>query len=348
MQQKKLLLAGSHAETTALAVVQEIVKRKLNWEIHWIGEENKNLFNFAVINHQFKSGKIENKFTRNTLSKLFKIPLDFIKGRKLIKEINPDLTLSFGSSAGAIFSFWSYFFDIPVIVHEQTASAGRANIVSSYFAQKILISRESSVKFFNKYKTELVGNPLNAEINKYINLQRKRQIKSILITGGSRGSSWINDAIEPLLPRLLNKYIIFHQSGEKDIDKFKKIKNSKYFPFAKAGAKEMIEVMSKSDFVISRAGANTTAELIALKKPAILIPIPWVFNDEQQKNAEFMQSLGLAQILNQKNLNPQKLLAEIDSLIENYSSILKQTENIVSPDLHASEKVVEILESYLR
>jgi len=87
--------------------------------------------------------------------------------------------------------------------------------------------------------------------------------------------------------------------------------------------------------------------MIALKKPSILIPIPWSFNDEQQKNAEFMQELGLARILPQKELTPQKLLSEIESVVDGYFNILKRTENIVSPDLTASEKLVDILENTL-
>lgn len=343
MQKKKLLIAGSHAGTTAVAVVEEIKKRDLPYEIHWLGENNKNLFDSRVVNHVFESGKIENKFTKNTIAKLFKIPVDFLKGRILIKEINPDLTLSFGSSAGAIAAYWSNFFEIPVVIHEQTATAGRANIISSYFAKKVLISRESSLKFFSKNKTELIGNPLNNEILKYINFEREKQIKSILITGGSRGSTWINDAVSPILPKLLERYYIFHQTGEKKLHQFRLIKNNKYLSFGRVGPKEMIEIISKADLVISRAGANTVSELIALKKPAILIPIPWVFNNEQQKNAEFMQNLGLARILPQKDLTAQKLLAEIDIMIEEYPAILKRTENIISPDLHASERIVDII-----
>jgi len=227
------------------------------------------------------------------------------------------------------------------------ALKGRANIISSYFAKKVLISRESSFKFFNKSKTELVGNPLNIEIFKYLDLERNKRIKSILVTGGSRGSTWINDEVFPLLPQLLEKYFILHQTGEKNLDKFKSVVSENYLSFGHVTSKEMIEVISKSDLIISRAGANTVSELIALKKPSILIPIPWSFNNEQQKNAEYMQGLGLARILPQKDLTAQKLLSEIDAIVEDYPAILKRTENITSPDLTASEKLVEILLRYI-
>ena len=341
---KKILLSGSHAGSTAIALIEEIKKRNLDWEIHWLGMEYKNLKNLGIIFHDLESGKIENKFTKNTISSLFKIPISFFKTRRIVSEIKPDLTLSFGSAAGAMAAFWSSFLGIPVILHEQTASAGRANIVSSYFAKKILISRESSSQFFNKSKTLLVGNPINREILKYIDLEKNSRVKSILITGGSRGSKWINDAIKPITPRLLEKYFVIHQTGVGKSDEFKENNDQKYFVFEQADSKNMAEILSKSDIVIGRAGANTCWELLALKKPSILIPIPWSYNDEQNENAKYMESLGLAKIIPQSELTPQRLYSEIEILIDQYSTILKKTENIVSPDLMASEKIVDILE----
>lgn len=344
---KKLLLAGSHAGSTAIAVIEAIKKRNLDWELHWIGMEYKALRESGVIFHSLKSGKIENKFTKNTIPSLLKVPISFIKGRQLIKEIKPDLTLSFGSSAGAISAFWSGFFSIPVIIHEQTATAGRANIISSYFAKKILIARVSSMKFFNKQKTEIVGNPLNPEIIKYIDRIRSTRAKSILVTGGSRGSTWINDAIRPILPKLLEKYYVIHQTGIGKNEDFKEIKNDKYFVFETTDYKNMAEIMAKSDIVISRSGANTSWELLALRKPSILIPIPWTYNDEATENAKYLENLGLSKILPQKELTPQRLFAEIEILIDEYPKILKKTESIVSEDLEASDKIVDILEKFI-
>lgn len=341
---KKLLLAGSHAGSTAIAVIEEIKKRKLDWEIHWVGMEYKNMANLGIIFHNLESGKIENKFTKNTIKSFLKIPNSFLKGKKLVNEIKPDLTLSFGSAAGAIVSFWSSFTNVPVILHEQTAAAGRANIISSYFAKLILISRESSAAYFNKNKTKLVGNPINKEILKYIGDKKSTRVKSILITGGSRGSKWINDAVKPLLPRLLDRFYVIHQTGENNLDEFKFIKNDHYFAFGQTDSKNMAEILAKSDVVISRSGANTCWELLALKKPSILIPIPWTYNDEASENAKYLESLGISRIIRQSELTAHRLNAEIEILIDEYSSVVKKTESVISPDLDASEKIVDILE----
>lgn len=363
MEHKKLLLTGSHAGSTAIAVIEEIKKRNIDWELHWVGKqfaeegsttetlEYKNLSKYGVIFHNLESGKIQTKFTKYTIPSILKIPMGFLKGRKLVKEIKPDLTLSFGSAAGAIISFWSNFLNIPVIIHEQTATAGRANIISSYFAKFILISRETSSVFFRKSKTKLVGNPMNEAILKADTKDRSTRVKSILITGGSRGSTWINNAIKPILPRLLEKYFVIHQTGESNISEFEKFKlkiltkdNEKYFCFGQTTPSNMAEILLKSDIVISRAGANTVWELIALKKPSVLIPIPWTYNDEATENAKYMESLGLAKILSQKELSAQKLLHMIEELANDYVKVIRNTENIKSPDINASEKVVDILE----
>lgn len=359
MQKKKLLLTGSHAGSTAIAVIEEIKKRNLDFEIHWIGKrfaeegkttetlEYKNLSKYGVIFHNLESGKIQTKFTRYTIPALFKIPVGLFKGYKLVKQIKPDLTLSFGSAAGAVSAFWSNYLGIPVIIHEQTATAGRANILSSYFAKKILLSRESSLRFFNKSKAEIVGNPINSEILKFVGMKPNLRVRTILITGGSRGSIWLNDAIAPILPRLLEKYFVLHQTGEANLSKFNYIKDEKYLSFGQTTPRNMAEIIAKADIVISRSGANTVSELIALKKPTILIPIPWTYNNEATENAKYMESLGLARILLQKDLSAQKLLSEIEKMIHDYGKIVKLTEDLESEDLMASKKVVDILEDMI-
>jgi len=205
---------------------------------------------------------------------------------------------------------------------------------------------------FNKTKSLVVGNPIGSEITKYIGLKSSLRVKSILITGGSRGSTWLNDALEPLLPRLLEKYFILHQTGEANIEKFKNhpaiVSNKdKYLAFGQVDPKNMAEVFAKSDIVIGRSGANTVSEIIALKKPSILIPIPWTYNDEQQRNAEYARDLGIARILPQKDLTPQKLLSEIEKLIQDYPKVIINTEDIISPDIEASKKIVDVMEEYI-
>ena len=341
MKPIKLLLAGSHAATPAYAVVQEIKRRDLPWEIHFIGKkwamEGKNLETLeyeelpklGVKFHSFESGKIQTKFTKHTIPAFFKIPFGFFQSFVLLLKIKPDMTLSFGGASGASTSFWSFVLGIPVIIHEQTASAGRANIFSARFAKKVLISRESSMEFFPIEKTVLTSNPLNPSL-RFLTHSSSLIPHRLLITGGSRGSTRINDAIEKILPILKKKFEIIHLTGKNRLS-----------------ISEMAETLSRADIVVGRAGANTVSEIIALKKPSILIPIPWSYKDEQTKNAEVAVEFGIARILPQAELTPEKLETEIENLVRDYSNILKKVKNKVSPDLDASKKVVKILEKYI-
>ena len=173
------------------------------------------------------------------------------------------------------------------------------------------------------------------------------EVRTILITGGSRGSSWLNNAVKPTLNDLSEKYFIIHQTGNEDLDKFKDIKNDKYLCIGQVEPVEWFSILEKSDIALSRAGANSISELITLKKPSILIPIPWSYLDEQTENAKYMEGLGLARILPQDKLTSEKLEEEIGKLISDYSEIIKNTINLVSPDVFASKNLVDLVCEYI-
>lgn len=344
MKQKKLLLAGSHAATTAVATIYEIKAQKLNWKLYWVG--NETLPTQGVISQRIESGKIENKFTKNTIFSFLKIPFGFMQAGFRVVQIKPNLILSFGGATGAQVAFWGWLFGISVIIHEQTSVAGRANIKSSKFAKKIAISRNSSRVYFPTQKTVLTGNPISKSIIKLAKFKSRKKVETIFITGGSRGSKWINDAIKPNLNRLLKNYKVIFLTGEKHVNKFT-MKNSNLTILGRVDSDKYAELLKKSDIVIARAGANTVSELIVFKKPCILIPIPWSYKNEQTKNAKKLEKTGLARIIKQSELTPQRLYGEIESLIKNYSKIIEKTKNIVSSDIHASEKLVDLLQDNL-
>lgn len=344
IEQKKLLLAGSHAATTATATVEEINSRKLNWELSWVG--NIALPISGVRFYKIESGKVENKFTRNTISSLLKIPVGFIKAKIAVLKVKPDLILSFGGAAGAECAFWGWVLKIPVIIHEQTSAAGRANIKSSKFAKKIAISRETSRKYFPIEKTILTGDPISKEIIKLKNNKPSREVKTIFITGGSQGSKWINDAIFPLLLQLSKKYEVVWQCG-KELESGIKNYESGVKTYGYIKPKKYAEFLKKADIVIARAGSNTVSELTVAKKPCILIPIPWSYLGEQSKNAKYAKEIGLARIIKQSELTSEKLEEKIEKLISDYPKIIKNTRSIVSPDLKASEKLVNLLQTYI-
>lgn len=359
---KTIVLTGGHAGTTALAVVEEIEKQKLNWKIHWIGVkksiEGKNVLSleYSYLNkkdvffHPIITGRLQQKFSVWTIPSFFKIPLGFIQSAFLLVRIKPSVVLSFGGYASFPVVILSKILGIPIIIHEQTATTGRSNRAVAKLANKILLSRETSKNYFPKGKCLVVGNPI---LSHYFDYYEKlsSNLKTILVLGGSRGSQYINGLIAHLLDKILEKYKLIHLTGELDYKKFLKLKENlegkkkaNYQVISTVDPYEMINIYKKADVVVSRAGANTVSELMAMTKPAVFIPIPWSYNNEQYKNAEYAKNHISLVILNQNLLDGNKLLESIDFLI-NKKLFLKKYKSV---DKEASEKIVNILSKYIK
>lgn len=175
----KLLLTGGHAGSTAYALVRH-VQTKYDWEITFVGAdsavvgkvvptlESMVLPKLGVTYVPLKTGRLQMKLTFWGIFSFLQIPIGIIRAFYLVKKIAPDVTLSFGGFVGFPVVFASYILGIPVIVHEQTAVIGRANLWSTPFIKALAISRESSRKciprFFDQKKIYLTGNPVNPDI----------------------------------------------------------------------------------------------------------------------------------------------------------------------------------------
>lgn len=367
MQNISVVFAGGHAATTALATLEEIRARALPWEIHFIGAgsamegkfvptlESKIFREGNGKFHGLTSGRIQKRFTFWTIPSILKIPVSFFHAAVLLTAIKPKLILSFGGFVGFPVMVAGRILGIPSILHEQTASAGRANIASARLAKLITLARKSSQKYFPKGKTRVIGNPMLALFTK-IRPKRKMSVPPVIyVTAGSRGSTTLNSLIEGILRKLLTNFKVIHQAGPLEKAKFKKIKDNlpvalsdNYRIFGRTRPANVKEIYSASDMVVSRAGANTVSEIMAAKRPALLIPIPWSNFNEQAKNAEFAEKFGIARILKQETLTGGKLFAEIISLQKDWEKIVASVRGKKSPDLDAAKSLVDILEKELR
>jgi len=367
MSENNIVFTGGHAGTTALVVAGEIKKRDLDWKIFWIGPkramEGKKIETFeskvfpeaGIYFRPIVAGRLQRKFTRYTIPALLKVPVGFIHAFILLLQIKPKVILSFGGYAAFPVVVVGKLLGIPVLIHEQTAVVGRTNRYTAYFATKIALSRKESLKYFPDNKCVVTGNPILPEIAKLPAKQTIGNPPAIFITGGSRGSVTINELIADILEKLLGSYRLIHQTGELEYKKFTEKKDGlpsnlkeNYEVFANTPPDKMPEILSKADIVVARAGANTVSEIIAAKKPSILIPIPFSYLDEQTKNASFAESLGLARMLPQAEVNGARLLSEINYLAENWQKISEEASEIQSPDKDAAGKVVDLLESLIK
>jgi UDP-N-acetylglucosamine--N-acetylmuramyl-(pentapeptide) pyrophosphoryl-undecaprenol N-acetylglucosamine transferase len=367
----KIVITGGHL-TPTLAVIEELIKRG-GWEIYFLGRKYaaegdrtpslesmiipEKGIRFVSIN----PGRLQQKFTKHTIPAFLRLPLGFIQGFYHLARLKPDIILSFGSYVGVPVVVCGWFLGIPIMIHQQTLTTSRADKINARFAQKIAISWKETLNDFPKNKVVLTGNPIRPQIFKvnqkiWENLNLEKGLPLVLITGGNQGSHRLNLAVEGALEKILTKYNLFHQTGHLrttgDFDRLSEKKEKlpeklkiRYHLKRYISGEEWGTLLNKADLVVSRAGINTVSELLALGKPALLIPIPWLYGDEQTKNAEMLKKIGLAEILPQEKLTPQTLYQTIEKMIrnlENYRCNLVKAKKLIIPN--AAQKIIDEVE----
>jgi len=362
----KIVFTGGHAATTAISVVEEILRRNLNWKVYWIGAEagvegqavptleSEAFPSLGVTLYAIKAGRLQRKFSFWTIPSLLKIPLGFFQAFALLLKLRPKLVLSFGAYSAFPVVVSAYILGIPVVVHEQTVAAGRANRASGLFARKIALARKESERFFLRKKCVVVGNPILSDIAR---IKPKRSIgepPTVFVTCGSRGSQTINEAVDGVLERLLSSYRIIHQTGPIDYPNFLKRKKNlsrdlseNYLVQSRVHPLKIAAIYSQADIIIARAGANTVSEIITTGRPSILIPIPWSYLDEQTKNAQAAQKLGIAKIVTQDSLTPASLFESVGEVRRDWEKMAGSSFKKENPDTQASARLVKLLEESL-
>lgn len=356
----KVILIGGHL-SPAISVIEKLNKN----EIFYIGRkytfegdsavslEYQEITKMNIPFFPIKTARFQRKFTRYTIISFLKFPLGFFQSIKILRKIKPDVVLGFGGYVSVPVILAANLLKIPIVIHEQTLEAGFANKIVSSLVKKICISFESSREFFPKEKIVFTGNPIKKEILNIKVNKKKNVIPVIYITGGSSGSHAINILVKNSLEKLLKNYIVFHQTG--DSQKFKDYKNleiernmlnkeiSRNYNISKfLSSRDVARILNNADLVIGRSGINIVTELIYLQKPAFLIPLPFSQNNEQFKNAEFLKSLGLAEIIKQDLLTDSLFLSKINSMIKNLDNY-KLSKSFVLEN--ASDKIVEVLKN---
>ena len=366
----RIVLTCGHAGTTALATIEELLRRtdKFEWEIYWIGPdkalegsripslESKVFPKLGVFFHPIIAGRLQRNFTIWTIPSLMKVPIAFFHAVYHIFKIKPKVILSFGGYASLPIVIIGFLYRIPIVVHEQTAAAGLANRMSALFAKKIALARRSSLDFFPNIKTVVVGNPVLSQV---LEVSPKKNISSppvLFVTGGSRGSSRINKTLDKILESILEVFVVIHLTGENDFEYFSERKkhlapniNSRYEVRDFVDPMQIDNIYRMSDIIIGRSGANTISEINIVGRPAVLIPISWVQHNEQLKNAKILEKSGLALIIEEKDMNPDKLFKKILFCLKSWKDMANKGDaDISNLDKKASEKLVDIVLEILK
>lgn len=294
-------------------------------DIHYIGTNGieKDLITSLtdVTYHEIEAGKLRRYLSLKNLSDPFKVIKGYQKAKKLLREIKPDVVFSKGGfvSVPVVLAAKGI---CPVISHESDYTPGLATKISSKVAAKICVSFESTIKDLPNGKAIHTGSPIRDELFMG-DAERGKELMGvcddkpvIMVMGGSLGALALNNAVRTALPTLLEKFNVVHICGKGKVDnELTDVEGYKQFEYVK---EELPNIFATADIVISRAGANSVFEFLALCKPSILVPLPSKSSrGDQILNAEYFKAKGFSKVILQENISDELLVKEIFDMYEN-------------------------------
>ncbi|HSZ31602.1 MAG TPA: UDP-N-acetylglucosamine--N-acetylmuramyl-(pentapeptide) pyrophosphoryl-undecaprenol N-acetylglucosamine transferase [Pseudonocardiaceae bacterium] len=256
-----------------------------------------------------------------------------VEGRRVVRAFRPDVVLSTGGYVAVPVGLAARAVGVPLLVHEQTTRLGLANRLLMRRATAIALSSPSSVELLPaavRPRAVVTGNPIRAEL---LTGDARRGVQAldwagwdaclptIYVTGGAQGSVQVNRLLAAVLETVLPQANVVHQCGRSSLAELRR--RAEQLPAGLAGRYRVIEfvgselpdVLALADVVVSRSGAGTLAELTALGKPSVLIPLVPTGGNEQEHNARYLQQAGAAYALLADRPTPQDLQRALDELI---------------------------------
>lgn len=320
---------------------------------------NKNISDAGIEIKTIKAGKLRRYFSWENFQDILKIPVGIVQSLYYVYKFKPDIVFSKGGFASVPPVIASWILRVPIVTHESDIVPGLANRIIARFASKILISFSAAEKYFDKNKVVLTGNPIRSDIiqgsreNALKFFKLSSDLPTVLIFGGSQGAQKINELVLEILPNLVEKCQIIHQCGDKNYEEILSdtrcpirhrvsgnFERYRLYPFIND---EMKDAYAIADIVISRAGANSLAEIVALQKPNILIPLSTSANDHQRENAKFFSEKNATLIIDETINTSQDLADAIFKLLSSKSlqTQMKQNLSEITPSQSASQKIAE-------
>lgn len=330
---KKIILTGGGTAghvTPNLALIPKL--KEQGYEIVYIGSYNgieKGLITAEGIKYYgISSGKLRRYFDLKNFSDPLKVLKGYFEARRIIRREKPDVLFSKGGFVSVPVVYAASNYHVPCIIHESDLTPGLANKLCFKKADKICANFPETIKYLPRNKAVLSGTPIREAL---FNGSRERGLKFtglsgekpvILVVGGSTGAVRVNEAIRDILPTLLRDYDIIHLCGKGKASKeHETIEGYRQYEYIN---EELPDLFALATMVISRAGANSICELLALAKPHILIPLSAeASRGDQILNAESFEHQGFSYVLREENLTNEELLKAIKYVSDNRTKLVK-------------------------
>lgn len=324
---KKIVLTGGGTAghvTPNMALIPKL--RELDYEITYMGSydgiEKKLIEDFDIPYYGIATGKFRRYFDPKNFSDPFRVIKGMMEARKYLKEIKPDVLFSKGGFVSVPVVRAADSLGIPCIIHESDMTPGLANKLCIPVAKKVCCNFPETFSMLPPNKAVLTGSPIRQELTtgnkeaayKLCGFDASKPV--IMVVGGSLGSAAVNQAVRDVLPELLKDFQVVHLCGKEKVDNLLLTTSGyKQFEYVKS---EMKDIFAMADLVISRAGANAISELLALRKPNILIPLPATSSrGDQILNAKSFESQCFSIVIDEDDLTSKLLLEKIQELYFN-------------------------------
>ncbi len=349
---KKIVLTGGGTAghvTPNIALMPRL--KELGYEIYYIGSydgiEKKLIEEMNIPYYGISSGKLRRYFDWKNFTDPFRVLKGFSEAKKLLKKIKPDVVFSKGGFVTVPVVQAAKKCHIPTVIHESDMTPGLANKLAIPAASKVCCNFPETVKYLPEGKAVLSGSPIRQELLSgnplaalnFCNFTSSKPV--LMVIGGSLGSVAVNNAVRSILPELLNTFQVIHLCGKGNLDE--SLSHTEGYVQYEYIKQELADLFALSDVVVSRAGANAICELLALRKPNLLIPLPAsASRGDQLLNAASFQQQGFSKVLEEEKITPELLLSTILDLYENRSTYVEAMEKSGQSD--AIAVITELIE----
>lgn len=325
---KKIIMTGGGTAghvTPNIALMPAL--KEAGFDIEYIGSINgmeKGLIEATgTPYHGISSGKLRRYFDWKNFSDPFRVLKGYGQAVSLMKKIKPDVVFSKGGFVSVPVVLAAKHCHIPAIIHESDITPGLANKIAIKGAKKVCCNFPETMKYLPADKAVLTGSPIRHELfsGNAENAIRLCNFKDhskpvLLIIGGSLGSKIVNEAVRKVLPELLEKFYVIHLCGKGNLDN--SLSGTIGYAQFEYASSELTDMFALADMAISRAGANSICELLALHKPNILIPLSAAASrGDQVLNANSFKKQGFSYVLEEEHLTAESLLKAVQEVYDN-------------------------------
>lgn len=318
---KKIVLTGGGTAghvTPNIALFPAL--HEADFEIHYIGSyegiEKRLIEDYEIPYCGIATGKFRRYFDLKNFTDPFRVLKGYAEARKILKQIQPDVLFSKGGFVSVPVVRAAHSLGIPCIIHESDMTPGLANKLCIPVASKVCCNFPETLQMLPKEKAVLTGSPIRAELRQGNRIAALDLCKFtankpvIMVIGGSLGAAAINKTVRDALPMLLEDFQVIHICGKEKVDNLLlNVPGYKQFEYVKT---ELKDLFALADVVVSRAGANAICELLALKKPNVLIPLSAKSSrGDQILNARSFEAQGFSLIIDEDDLIDSVLVEKI-------------------------------------